>query len=106
MKNFEMEFKYTETYNELVYVKIDGKTYLKEDLHEDIVAVLTALSYIDEKEHYMTETFESMTAMIGYDTVVIGLNKLHELGHDFIPHRHLRKMIMDMYKNKYKGMMR
>ena len=106
MKRFELGFKNHETHNELIYMNIGENTYTPDMLTDDTVALLTALSYVDENDMYVLETYENLSAMIGYETVINGLNKLHELGHDLIPYYQLRRMIMNMYKSKYKGMMR
>lgn len=107
MKRFEIGVKFNENYNELIYVNINDKTYTKEMLNEDVVTLLTALSYVDKGDYHKLETYDNLAQYIlNYETVAIALNKIHELGYDLIPYRHLRKMIMDMYKSKYKGLMR
>ena len=107
MRRFEIGVKFNESYNELLYVNIDDKTYTKEMLNEDVVTLLTALSYVDRGDYHKLETYDNLAQYIlGYETVVIALNKIHELGYDLIPYHHLRKMIKDMYKIKYKGLMR
>lgn len=106
LKRFEIGMKYNETHNELIYVNVNDKTYTPETLSEDVVALLTALSYVDESDKCNIETYENLSLILGYETVINGLNKLHELGKDYIPYYQLRKLIMDMYKNKHKGLMR
>lgn len=106
LKRFEIGMKNNGNYNELIYVNVDEKTYTPETLSEDVVTLLTALSYVDECDKCNIETYENLSLMLGYETVINGLNKLHELGKDYIPYYKLRKLIMDMYKNKHKGLMR
>ena len=107
MRRFEIGVKNNETYNELIYLNINDKTYTKEMLNEDVVTLITALSYVDEKDYYIMETYDNLAQYIlGYETVALALNKIHDLGYDLIPYHQLRKMIMNMYKSKYKGMMR
>ena len=103
LKRFEIGMKNNGNYNELIYVNVDENTYTPETLSEDVVTLLTALSYVDKCN---IETYENLSLMLGYETVINGLNKLHELGKDYIPYYQLRKLIMDMYKNKHKGLMR
>lgn len=107
MRRFEIGVKNHEEYNELIYLNINDTTYTTENLSEEIIALATALSYVDEKDYYNIETYDNLAQYIlGYETVTLALNKIHELGHDLIPQYQLRKMIMNMYKSKYKGMMR
>ena len=106
MKKFELGFKYSECFNELVYMTIGDTTYTKETLSEDTIGLLTALSYVDDKEVYLTETYINLVGILGYDVVINGLKEIHELGFDLIPQHKFRKLVMDKYKVKYNGMMR
>lgn len=106
MKRFEIGVKNNKGYNEIIYVNINDKTYTKEMLNEDVITLLTALSYVDENDLYNVETYYNLSSILGTENVVAALNKIHELGYDLIPHYQLRRMIMDMYKNNYKGLMR
>ena len=95
-----------ECFNELVYMTIGDKTYTKETLSEDTIGLLTALSYTDENEIYLTETYETLVGILGYDIVINGLKEIHELGFDLIPQHKFRKLVIDKNKKKYNGMMR
>lgn len=107
MKKFNVGFKYNECYNELIYVKIDDKTYTKESLSDDTITLLTALSYVDEKEMYMLETYENLSlCILGYDVVINGLKEIHDLGFDLIPQYKFRRLVINKNKKKYNGMMR
>ena len=106
MKKFELGFKYSECFNELIYMTIGDKTYTKETLSEDTIGLLTALSYTDENEIYLTETYETLVGILGYDIVINGLKEIHELGFDLIPQHKFRKLVIDKNKKKYNGMMR
>ena len=107
MKKFELGFKYNECFNELVYMTIGDTTYTKETLSDDTIGLLTALSYVDESEIYLTETYENLaTCILGFDIVINGLKEIHELGFDLIPQHKFRKLVIDKNKVKYNGMMR
>jgi hypothetical protein len=107
VKRFELGFKYNKCFNELVYMTIGDTTYTKETLSDDTIRLLTALSYVDENEMYLTETYENLaTCILGFDTVINGLEEIHKLGFDLIPQHKFRKLVIDMYKIKYKGLMR
>ena len=106
MKNFELGFKYNVCYNELIYVKINDKTYTPDDLSFEVKSLLTALSYATEKEMYELETYKQLTTILGYEIVIEGLKGMHELGHDLIPQHGIRKLVIAKNKNKYNGMMR
>lgn len=107
MKKFELGFKYNEGFNELTYMTIGDTTYTKETLSDDIVGLLTALSYVEENEIYLIETYETLaTCVLGFDIVINGLKEIHELGFDLIPQHRVRKLIIDKNKIKYNGMMR
>ena len=80
---------------------------IKETLSDDTIGLLTALSYVEENEIYLTETYENLaTCILGFDTVINGLKEIHELGFDLIPQHKFRKLVIDKNKVKYNGMMR
>ena len=106
MRRFEIGVKNNGCYNELIYLNINEKTYTKETLNDEVIALVTALSYVDENDLYNVETYHNLSSILGTENVVAALNKIHELGYDLIPHYQLRRMIMDTYKSKYKGLMR
>jgi hypothetical protein len=106
MRRFEIGVKNNGCYNELIYLNINEKTYTKETLNDEVIALVTALSYVSENDLYNVETYYNLSSVLGTENVTTALNKIHELGYDLIPHYQLRRMIMDMYKNKYKGLMR
>ena len=100
MKRFEIGVKNHETFNELIYLNINDTTYIKEELTKEVIELTTALSYVEEHEIYNVETYYNLSQYIlGYETVVTALNKIHELGYDIIPYYQLSRLIRNMYKH-------
>lgn len=98
MKRFEIGVKNNGVYNELIYLNINDTTYTTETLDKEVVDLVTSLSYVDESDMYNEETYEGISYMLGYETVLTALNKIHNLGHDLIPQYKLRRMYMGMYR--------
>lgn len=105
MKDFAIGYKKYDCYNEIKYLMIDGKHYLPEDMSNELLDLLTAISY-DESHEDSLEFYDNIAQMIGYDSVIKGIQELKELGHQVLPDFQIRKLIMNKNKNKYKGLMR
>lgn len=105
--NVEVGYKYMETHNELIYLNIDGVTYTPSKLSHDVIALLTAISYVDELEQHCFETYQNLSiAVLGYDTVIEALKELQELGFELLTQKEIRQLVINKNKNKYNGLMR
>lgn len=105
--NVEVGYKFMETHNELIYLKIEGVTITPSNLSNDVVALLTAISYVDELEQHSFETYQNLSiAVLGYDTVINALKELYEMGFELLTQREIRKLVINKNKNKYNGLMR
>lgn len=107
MKNKNFEVKYlnnTGCFNELEYIEIDGKLYYEISLSSDAVALLTAMSYY--RYECTLAYFDNLAQILTYEVVLQGLLELSELGARISTAEIYRGLVMNSYKNKYKGMMR
>lgn len=104
MKNFELKVRRNEEHNELIYIRINRDIYTKPMLSFAEVSLLETLSYDDFKCNY--KYFDSLSTILGYNIIVTALKSLKEKGANIISDEDYRKLVMESYKNKYKGLMR
>lgn len=103
-KNFEIKYEYTGYNNELTGLEVRGKLYTLEELSQPVKDLLTAMTYEDYQ--VSTEYFESISQMIGYETTLQAIIDLAELGVTIANAEIYRDLVMNSFKNKYKGMWR
>ena len=104
MKKFEIKYEYTGYNNELKGLEVEGKLYTIEDLTFETKELLTAMTYEDYNDSF--EYFDNIAQMIGYETTLQAILDLAELGVNIATAGIYRKLVMNSYKNKYKGMWR
>lgn len=104
MKQFKINYEYTGFNNELQGIEVEGKVYTLEQLSESTKELLTAMTYEDYQNNI--EYFEGIAQMIGYETTLQGILDLNEIGVQIASAAIYRKLVMNSYKNKYKGMWR
>lgn len=103
-KNFEVKYNKKESYNELEYIKINDKLYYEVSLSADAVALLTSMSYY--RYECTLAYFDNLAQLLTYDVVLQGILDLSELGARIANSEIYRGLVMNSFKNKYKGMMR
>ena len=104
MRNFKINYNYTGFNNELVSIRIDGNLYTLDDLSFEAKELLTAMTYEDYQ--LSIEYFDSIAHMIGYDNTLQGIQDLMALGANIATASIYRELVMNSYKNKYKGLWR
>lgn len=104
MKNFEIKYEYNGYNNELKGIMIDNKMYRNNELSFEARELLTVMSYSDYK--CSKKYFDDIAKMIGYDTTLQAILDLQELGAHIVTAEIYRQLVMNSFKNKYKGMMR
>ena len=104
MKKFEINYDYTGYNNELKSITIDGVEYGLPLLSSEAKELLTAMTYEDYR--CTVEYFEGIAQMIGYETTLQGILDLNEMGAQVATAGIYRTLVMNSYKNKYKGMWR
>jgi hypothetical protein len=104
MRNFKINYNYTGFNNELVSIRIDGNLYTLDDLSFEAKELLTAMTYEDYQ--LSIEYFDSIAQMIGYDNTLQGIQDLMALGANIATASIYRELVMNSYKNKYKGLWR
>jgi hypothetical protein len=104
MKNFKINYNYTGFNNELVSIRIGGNLYTLDDLSFEAKELLTAMTYEDYQ--LSIEYFDSIAQMIGYDNTLQGIQDLMALGANIATASIYRELVMNSYKNKYKGLWR
>ena len=104
--NYTLGYKMCEGYNELICLKCNDKTIKVEDMTESTKELLTALTYINDRDRAQFKTFENISTMLGYDTILEGIKDLEKQGVKIIPDHYYRRLVIEKNKNKYKGLMR
>ena len=104
MRNFKIIYNPTEFGNELASVRIDGMLYRSDDLSFEAKELLTVMTYEDYQ--LSIEYFDNIAQMIGYDNTLKGIQDLTALGANISTDSINRKLIMNSYKDKYKGLWR
>ena len=104
MKNLKLSVVKMEGYNVVDYIKIDNVIYKSNMLSDETLALVTAMTY-DEYECTI-EYFDSISQMLGYDTVLEGIQELMYKGAKIATAEIYRKLVMDSFKMKHKGLMR
>ena len=104
MKKFEINYDYTGYNNELKSITIDGIEYGLPLLSSEAKELLTAMTYEDYQ--CTVEYFDNIAQMIGYETTLQGILDLNEMGVQVATAGIYRMLVMNSYKNKYKGMWR
>ena len=103
-KNFKINYEYTGYNNELKSIVINGTEYGLDQLSNESKELLTAMTYEDYQCNI--KYFEGIAQMIGYETTLQGILDLNELGAQVATSGIYRTLVMNSYKNKYKGMWR
>ena len=104
MKKFEINYDYTGYNNELKSITIDGIEYGLPLLSSEAKELLTAMTYEDYQ--CTVEYFDNIAQMIGYDKTLKGILDLNEMGAQVATAAIYRMLVMNSFKNKYKGMWR
>ena len=103
-KNYQINYEYTGYNNELKSITIGNIEYGLPLLSFEVKELLTAMTY--EDYNCSLEYFENIAQMIGYDVTLKAIRDLNELGAQVATSSIYRSLVMNSYKNKYKGMWR
>ena len=104
MKQFKINYEYTGYANEFKSLIVDGKEFIGAELSDESIDLLTAMSYEDYSEKF--EYIDSIAKMIGYETTLQAILDLAELGVNITSASNYRRLVINSYKNKYKGLWR
>lgn len=104
MKNYKINYEYTGYNNELKSITIDGIEYGLDKLTFEAKELLTVMTYEDYE--CSIEYFEGIAQMIGYEITLQGIKDLNEMGAQVATGAIYRMLVMNSFKNKYKGMWR
>lgn len=104
--NYTLSYKICKEYNELICLQCNNKTIKVEDMTESTKELLTALTYINDRDRTQFKTFENIATMLGYDIMLEGIKDLEKQGVKIIPDYYYRRLVINKNKNKYKGLMR
>lgn len=104
--NYTLGYEMHEGYNKLICLKSNNKTINVKDMSESTKELLTALTYVNDRDRMQFKTFENLSTTLGYETVLEGVKELEKQGVKIIPDHYYRRLVIDKNKNKYKGLMR
>ena len=104
MKNFEVKYNELACYKELAYIDIAGTRYTKDQLSFESNELLSIMAYYDYED--TIEYFDNISQLLGYDTVLQGILDLNKLGAGIASASVYRKLVMNSFKKKHKGLMR
>lgn len=101
---FKINYEYTGFSNEFKSIEMNGREYIGAELSNESIDLLTAMSY--EDYDCTIKYFDGIAQMIGYDTTLKGILDLSEMGINVASGQIYRMLVMNSFKNKYKGMWR
>lgn len=104
--NYTLGYEMHEGYNKLICLKSNNKTINVKDMSESTKELLTALTYVNDRDRMQFKTFENLSTTLGYETILEGVKELEKQGVKIIPDHYYRRLVIDKNKNKYKGLMR
>ena len=104
MKNFSISIVKMDGYNVVDYIKINNVIYKSNLLSDATLALVTAMTYEDYE--CTIEYFDSISQMIGYETVLEGIQELMSKKANIATTEIYRQLVMNSFKEKHKGLMR
>ena len=104
MKNFSIVIEKMDNYNVVNYLTIDNVIYKSNVLTNSELELLTIMSYEDYE--CTIEYFNNIAQIIGYDNTLEAILSLMDKGANIATAEIYRKLVMNSFKLKHKGLMR
>ena len=103
--NFKINFDNNNFGHELRSLTINDRQYELNELSHEAKELLTIMSYGQQNKNDV-EYYDKIANILGYDTTLQGILDLMELGANVATSETYRQLVMNSFKNKYKGLMR
>lgn len=85
MKNFKIEYIDHNIYNELKYVRVNNVSYMPSSLSQELVSLLTILSYVEESHYNDVDLYNDISlSVLGFNSIIKALNELKNMGCELI----------------------